>query len=212
MRQYNCRTNSERTVLLCESSETLPELRWRPGSNRIWRNRQVIDVAGLKVFLLHAQPPSPHEGTQLSAECPRGRTGSRQPHAARVRPYITQSTDGTDHQTSARLLELQRRAAILELALDFASFPRYFNMPNHRVKSTSDLRKSRKKGAIFSTPRGAIRKREKASATGRVKRKCIAAAQFVGCVKRTSGLWCVSRTLQNHSTARSIHAPPRPGR
>jgi hypothetical protein len=105
-------------VLLRESDETLPELRRRPRPQRIGRHRQVIDGPGLEVFLLHSQPPASHEGAQLSAERPRGRTGTRQPHAPRVRPCVTQWTDGTDHRISTRLLEEEMPRGRLELALE----------------------------------------------------------------------------------------------
>ncbi len=70
------------------------QLRRRPRSNRVRRNRLVIDQPGLKVLLLLAQPLAADQGTQLAAECPRGRTRSRQPHAARVDPSVAQRSNG----------------------------------------------------------------------------------------------------------------------
>ena len=50
----------------------LAQLRWRPRSNRIGRNRQIISQPGLEVFLLPAQPTATIEGAQLTAQRPDG--------------------------------------------------------------------------------------------------------------------------------------------
>ena len=134
--------NDDRTVLLCESSETLPELRWRPRSNRIGRNRQIVDQSGLDVLLLLTQLLSAFEGAQLVAERPCGRTGTRQPHVSRVDPRGAQRTDGTDHKTSTRLLRKETTRGRCEPALELALFFPYLYMPDGCVKSKKDLRNS----------------------------------------------------------------------
>ena len=89
-----------------------PELRWRPRSIRIRRNRQVIDQSGLKVFLLLTQLAAAIEGAQLLSERPDGRPGSGQPHAPRVHPGVSQWTNGTDHEIEARFPPWKQLAAV----------------------------------------------------------------------------------------------------
>ncbi len=111
----------DRVILLYKSGETWPSLRWRPWSKRIRRNRFVIDQPRLKVFLLLAQLAAALEGTQLVAECPRGRTRSRQPRASCVHPGRAQWSDGSDHETCARFPYSERRVAIV-IRPELASF------------------------------------------------------------------------------------------
>jgi hypothetical protein len=164
--------NDDRVVLLCESSETFPELRWRPRSWRIRRYRQVIDQPGLEIFLLLTQQAPAVEGTQLAAECPGRRTRTRQPRASRVDPRMAQRSDGTDHGMCS-IAALGNNARPFRIGLGTrVAFPRYFYMPDGFAKSKRDLRKSREKPTSFTARRGAKRKRDKASAIGRVPSDC----------------------------------------
>lgn len=87
----------DRMILLYASEEDGTQLRRRPRSKRVWRNRQVIDQSGLKFFLLLPQQVATPEGAQVTGGRPRRRPRTGQPHAPRVRPNMTQWSDGTNH-------------------------------------------------------------------------------------------------------------------
>jgi hypothetical protein len=103
----------DQQILLCKSGETWSELRRRPRAKRIRRDRLVIDQPGLKFFLLLTQLAATVESAQLVAKRPDGRTRARQSRASRVRQSIAQGPDWSDHETCARLLRLEQRAAVV---------------------------------------------------------------------------------------------------
>lgn len=71
--------------------------RRRPWPVRIRRDRRVLGRARLKFLLLLAQPTTTIQGTQLAAECPKLRTGSRQGSAIRQQPTKRRGCGGTNH-------------------------------------------------------------------------------------------------------------------
>jgi hypothetical protein len=77
--------------------EKWPELRRRPRSRRIRWHRLVIDQPGLDLLLLLAQQAATNEGAQVTPQRPGGRPRPRPPRASRVRPRISNITDGSNH-------------------------------------------------------------------------------------------------------------------
>jgi hypothetical protein len=144
------------------------ELRWRPRSIRVRRNRQVIDQSGLKVLLLLTQLAAAFEGAQLFPERPQRRPRSGQPRSPRVHPRIPQWSDRADHEMKARFFLPGNNSLPRRVALKSVLSSRTFFMPDCKRKSTRELSKTGGIRGIFAPPIAASGKRKTPSAIGKV--------------------------------------------